>query len=83
MENKHSSFKLSKATNEISKGGRSVGKTARNYSEMIASGQFPSQINSFQKEEIIKMWMSGSTMSAIKKLQDILEYSPKSGKTFL
>lgn len=71
MKNETNSFKL--PTHEISVGGRSTGKTARNYSEMIASGNFPEQINSFQKQEIIKLWMTGSTMAAVQKLQSILE----------
>jgi hypothetical protein len=70
MKNETNSFKL---PHEISLGGRGAGKTARNYSEMIASGNFPSQINSFQKDEIIKLWMTGSTMAAVQKLQSILE----------
>lgn len=71
MENKLNSFKLS--THEISVGGRSTGKTARAYSEMIASENYPSEVNSFQQNEIKQLWQTGNTMSAIQKLQSILE----------
>ena len=80
MESKHNSFNLPK--HDISVGGRSTGKTAKVYSEMIASGNYPSEVSQFQQNEIKQLWQKGSVMQAINKLQSILE-PQKPGKTLL
>jgi hypothetical protein len=64
-------------------GGRSWGKTATTYSKIIESGDYPNAVNSFQKDEITKMWAAGNTYGAIQKLQSILEPITKPGKTLL
>jgi hypothetical protein len=71
MNNNHNSFNLPK--HDISVGSRGTGKTARIYSEMIASGNYPVEVNAFQQNEIKQLWQKGSTMQAINKLQSILE----------
>lgn len=68
--------------NEVLTGGRGGGKMASYFSDIIESGRYPSQVNLFQKNEINTLWEQGSTMSAIQKLQSILE-PVWSGKTLL
>lgn len=67
---------------QISYGGRDSGKSAKRYSEMIANNDYPASVNLFQKNEINTLWETGKTMSAINKLQTILEPG-RSGKTLL
>jgi len=67
----------------INVGGRSWGKTATAYSKIIENGDYPNAVNSFQKDEISKMWAAGNTYGAIQKLQSILEPITKPGKTLL
>lgn len=56
---------------------------AEELTQIIKSGNFPSNVNNRLKEQIMELWDAGQTYGAIRKLQLFLEKAPKRDKTVL
>lgn len=68
--NTHNSFNLENASSQ-------------DLHSIIQSGDFPSFLNSFQRDRIKELYSKGKTFDAIRKLQSLIDSQNSKPKTFL